>query len=142
MYRNDDWLSFEDIESIKARGRLIEKYGLAGARLYGLDQDDVDNRCKSECAYPLTRAIRNAIGNDVDCSFESNTGVMLLNASSFDVKEEEPSMKPAVDRLSSGRSVKEETKEVKSMASGSECSSVVPVLKILVLSGLIKYISV
>lgn len=81
MYRKDDWLSFEDMESIKARGNLIQKYGLAGARLYGFDQDDFDNRCKSECAFPLTRTIKSAVGIVVDCSFKSKTGVILLNAS-------------------------------------------------------------
>lgn len=88
MYRDNDWLSFEDVESIKIRGHLIQKYELAGARLYGLDQDDFDNRCKSECAFPLTRAMKKALGVEIDCSFKSKTSVILLNASKSYVSEQ------------------------------------------------------
>lgn len=88
MYRDNDWLSFEDVESIKIRGHLIQKYELAGARLYGLDQDDFDNRCKSECAFPLTRAMKKALGVEIDCNFKSKTSVILLNSSKSFVSEQ------------------------------------------------------
>lgn len=145
MYRRDDWLSFEDAESIKARGSLIQKYGLAGARLYGFEQDDFDNRCKTECAFPLTRTINNAIGNDVDCSFRSNKKVMELSATNVesDSSDSEPNKEPKVIgtsttvSVSRGRSLKQDAKTAELTSGANQYYSSLFIVEVVLVTRLV-----
>lgn len=69
MYRDQDWISFEDFQSIKDRADIVTKYGLAGVKIWSFEQDDYDNVCKYECPFPLMRTINNRIGRMIDCDF-------------------------------------------------------------------------
>lgn len=69
MYRDTDWMSFEDFESIKTRAGLINKYKLAGGKIWAFEQDDYDNVCNYECQFPIMRLFNNAIGRKIDCNF-------------------------------------------------------------------------
>lgn len=69
MYRDQDWISFEDFKSIEDRADIVTKYGLAGVKIWSFEQDDYDNICKYECPFPLMRTINNRIGRKIDCDF-------------------------------------------------------------------------
>lgn len=68
MYRENDWITYEDPISIKARIDLVNKYNLAGARIWSLDQDDYKGDCSYGCSFPLVHVVNDIIGNsDVKC---------------------------------------------------------------------------
>lgn len=69
MYRDQDWISFEDFQSIQDRADIVNKYGLAGVKIWSFEQDDYDNVCNYECSFPLMRTINNRIGRKIDCDF-------------------------------------------------------------------------
>uniref|UniRef100_A0A336M4R4 CSON003228 protein n=1 Tax=Culicoides sonorensis TaxID=179676 RepID=A0A336M4R4_CULSO len=69
MYRDRDWISFEDFQSVQDRVDLANKYNLAGVKIWSLEQDDYDNDCKYECEFPLMRTINNRLGRKIDCDF-------------------------------------------------------------------------
>lgn len=69
MYRDQDWISFEDFQSIQDRADIVNKYGLAGVKIWSFEQDDYDNVCNYECPFPLMRLINNRIGRKIDCDF-------------------------------------------------------------------------
>lgn len=68
MYHEDNWITYEDPISIKARIDLVNKYNLAGARIWSLDKDDHKSYCYYECPFPLVHVVNNIFGNnDLKC---------------------------------------------------------------------------
>ncbi|XP_076647838.1 putative chitinase 10 [Halictus rubicundus] len=57
----DQWVGYEDQESVFAKGQHISLNGYGGASLWTVDLDDFSNRCCSE-PYHLLRTINRALG--------------------------------------------------------------------------------
>ncbi|XP_029168632.1 probable chitinase 10 [Nylanderia fulva] len=57
----DQWVGYEDRESVYAKGKYITANGYGGAMMWTVDLDDFQNRCCSE-SYPLLKAINRALG--------------------------------------------------------------------------------
>ncbi|XP_059479869.1 probable chitinase 10 [Neocloeon triangulifer] len=55
-YSGDQWVGYEDIDSIKEKGRYIRNMGFGGAMVWTVDLDDFTNRC-CKGPFPLLRAI-------------------------------------------------------------------------------------
>jgi len=58
----DQWVGFEDRESVYAKGKYIVANGYGGATMWTVDLDDFQNRCCSE-SYPLLKSINRALGS-------------------------------------------------------------------------------
>ncbi|XP_072751718.1 probable chitinase 10 [Anoplolepis gracilipes] len=56
----DQWIGYEDRESVYAKGKYITGNGYGGATMWTVDLDDFQNRCCSE-SYPLLKAINRAL---------------------------------------------------------------------------------
>uniref|UniRef100_A0A336MDF6 CSON000031 protein n=1 Tax=Culicoides sonorensis TaxID=179676 RepID=A0A336MDF6_CULSO len=68
MYGNGLWISYEDTVSVKNKASLVNTNNLGGVMVWSLEKDDQTGACSS-CAFPLMRAINNAVGRNVDCTF-------------------------------------------------------------------------
>lgn len=51
----DQWIGYDDVESLREKVDLIRKEGLAGAMIYALDMDDFRGTCGKR--YPLTEFV-------------------------------------------------------------------------------------
>lgn len=60
-YRRDQWVGYDNQESVFAKGEYILKRGYGGATLWTVDLDDFLNRCCSE-SFPLLKSINRALG--------------------------------------------------------------------------------
>ncbi|XP_034193394.1 putative chitinase 10 isoform X2 [Osmia lignaria lignaria] len=60
-YHRDQWVGYDDRESVFAKGRYILQNGFGGASLWTVDLDDFLNRCCSE-SFPLLKSINRALG--------------------------------------------------------------------------------
>ncbi|KAL6436444.1 hypothetical protein ACFW04_004740 [Cataglyphis niger] len=58
----DQWVGYENQESVYAKGKYITVNGYGGATMWTVDLDDFQNRCCSE-SYPLLKAINRALGS-------------------------------------------------------------------------------
>lgn len=58
---NDQWVGFEDSDSIEMKANYILEQGFGGAAAWTIDLDDFSNRCCSE-SFPLLHAINRAFG--------------------------------------------------------------------------------
>lgn len=61
MFSKDNWLSYEDEQSVSDKARLANIYNLKGVMLWVLHQDDYDGVCSS-CKWPLLNAMNVAVG--------------------------------------------------------------------------------
>ncbi|KAJ8307499.1 hypothetical protein KUTeg_015583 [Tegillarca granosa] len=59
-YKGDQWVGFDDMESIEIKCRYIMNMGLGGAMIWSLDLDDFINQCGNG-AYPLITTISNTL---------------------------------------------------------------------------------
>ncbi|XP_059054390.1 probable chitinase 10 [Achroia grisella] len=59
-YKDDQWVSFDDIDIIKKKVNFIKSLNLAGGMVWALDLDDFRNRC-GQGKHPLMNAIRNGL---------------------------------------------------------------------------------
>ena len=57
-YKDDQWVGFDDPESIKLKCEYAVKRKLAGAMIWSLDLDDFTGNFCSEGKYPLLRSIK------------------------------------------------------------------------------------
>lgn len=55
MFREREWMSYEDVESIKSKCELANKYNLGGVMVWSINQDDIDGR--SGVKQPLLKAV-------------------------------------------------------------------------------------
>lgn len=60
-YKDDQWISFEDGNSISAKMRLAKEQRLGGAMAWSIDADDFHGRCGER--YALLKVIVSQIGN-------------------------------------------------------------------------------
>lgn len=60
-YGQNEWVGFEDIESLRIKARYINEMGLAGAMIWSLSLDDFSGAFCNEGKYPLINAIRNEL---------------------------------------------------------------------------------
>ena len=60
-YGDNEWVGFEDVESLKIKARYIVDKGLAGAMFWSLSLDDFSGNFCNEGKYPLINAVRNEI---------------------------------------------------------------------------------
>lgn len=61
-YKGDQWVSFDDVTSIKMKGEYIKKNNLAGAMITSLDTDDYSGTYCGQGKYPLIRTLRESLG--------------------------------------------------------------------------------
>lgn len=73
MYNGNQWIAYEDEQSIIDKANLANKYNLGGVMLWSLNQDDYDGVC-STCKWPLLKALNSAIGRATSCSGSSGGG--------------------------------------------------------------------
>lgn len=59
---DDQWVGYEDQESVYAKGKYIMGNGYGGATIWTVDLDDFQNRCCLE-SYPLLKTINRALGS-------------------------------------------------------------------------------
>ena len=57
MHNGDEWVSYEDEESVEAKVEYANKEGLAGLAINNLAYDDFDGRCNSGNKYPLLKIV-------------------------------------------------------------------------------------
>ena len=55
-YKDNQWVGYDDLESVKIKTRYIVKHCLGGAMIWSIDLDDFRSTC-SDKPYPLTRAV-------------------------------------------------------------------------------------
>jgi len=67
MYKGDEWLSYEDEESVKAKVDYVEKQGLAGVAVNNLAYDDFDGRCNLPNRFPIVRLVKKKMKNAEGC---------------------------------------------------------------------------
>lgn len=64
-YHKDQWVGYDDRESVFAKGEYILKNGFGGATLWTADLDDFLNHCCTE-SFPLLKSINRALGSYFD----------------------------------------------------------------------------
>lgn len=60
-YYGDQWVGFEDAESVVDKAKYITSNGYGGAVAWTVDLDDFSNRCCLE-TYPLLKALNRGLG--------------------------------------------------------------------------------
>lgn len=55
-YKDNQWVGYDDLESVKIKTKYIVKHCLGGAMIWSIDLDDFRSSC-SDKPYPLTRAV-------------------------------------------------------------------------------------
>lgn len=61
-YKEDQWVSFDDVSVIKLKGEYIRKNNLGGVVITSLDTDDYSGTKCGQGKYPLVKAVRSALG--------------------------------------------------------------------------------
>lgn len=56
-YKGNQWVSYDDQQTLKRKTQLIKSLNLAGGMVWALDLDDFKNRC-GEGTHPLLKVIR------------------------------------------------------------------------------------
>ena len=62
MYKEEEWISYEDVQSVEEKARYANKQGLAGLAVNNLANDDFDGRCNSSNNFPLLRTAKEHLG--------------------------------------------------------------------------------
>ncbi|KAF9410960.1 hypothetical protein HW555_010092 [Spodoptera exigua] len=68
-YKDNQWVSFDDVEIIKKKVNFIKSLNLGGGMVWALDLDDFKNRC-GQGKHPLVNAIKNGL---LDSKVEEDT---------------------------------------------------------------------
>ena len=68
MYKGDEWLSYEDEQSVEAKVDYAEKQGLAGVAINNLAYDDFKGRCNFSRRFPLVRLVKEKLRKAKDCN--------------------------------------------------------------------------
>merc|ERR1712008_635002 len=94
-YKNAEWVSFDDIDTIEEKMALLRKWNLGGAMVWALDLDDFNNQCGGG-SYPLLKTINKGLGrlknfkrpellttnlNRISTQLEDESGVEQVNQS-------------------------------------------------------------
>ena len=74
-YKGNQWVGFDDVETIKQKSEYIRDNGFGGGMIWALDLDDFNNMCGCE-KYPLLKTINRVLRNynspDPHCTLDSN----------------------------------------------------------------------
>ena len=62
--KGNQWISFDDAQSIKDKVGFLKSKGLAGGMIYALENDDHAGLC-GQGTFPLLRTIAHELNNDV-----------------------------------------------------------------------------
>ena len=83
-YKDDQWVSFDDVKMIRHKSQYVKNMKLGGAMIWALDLDDFRNTCGCE-EYPLlktiNRELRGLEDGGQDCSFPGNYRLRSLELS-------------------------------------------------------------
>ncbi|TRY79747.1 hypothetical protein TCAL_01968 [Tigriopus californicus] len=60
-FKGDQWVGFDDIDTIRFKSEYVKRMGLGGAMIWALDLDDFKGLCGGE-DYPLLKTINRALG--------------------------------------------------------------------------------
>lgn len=60
MFRNDEWLSYENVQSVAEKAQLIQEHSLGGVMIWSIQQDDIDGICGPK--QPLLKSINQSLG--------------------------------------------------------------------------------
>lgn len=83
-YRGNQWIGYDDIQSINEKARYVHDKNLAGAMIWSIETDDFRGKC-GQGAFPLLASIRKGLsGQAVQNPPESKFWVTLLWISTFD----------------------------------------------------------
>nr|XP_027218101.1 probable chitinase 10 isoform X3 [Penaeus vannamei] len=74
-YSGNQWVSFDDVETIRRKSQYIREMGLAGGMVWALDLDDFRNRC-GQGAHPLMNTIKAVLGPPKGAGDASVTGTV------------------------------------------------------------------
>ena len=61
-YSGDEWVSFDDIDTIQQKTEYLKSMGLGGAMIWALDLDDFGGSCGTGEAYPLLKTVNRGLG--------------------------------------------------------------------------------
>ena len=61
-YGGDEWVSFDDIDTIQQKTEYVRSMGLGGAMIWALDLDDFKGTCGTGETYPLLKTINRGLG--------------------------------------------------------------------------------
>ena len=56
LFHGDEWITYDDIESVMIKSQFIADNGFGGAMTFPLNNDDYNAKCNSK-AFPLQNAI-------------------------------------------------------------------------------------
>lgn len=79
MYGGNLWISYDDPASVAKKTSLVNSNNLGGIMVWSLEKDDQIGNC-DECAFPLMRAINNAVGRNVSMNL-LETKVKIVTSS-------------------------------------------------------------
>ena len=66
-YKGNQWVSYENVESVRRKAEFIRSQKLGGAMVHSIDMDDFNNNCCYE-DFPLVKAIARVLGVRFDAS--------------------------------------------------------------------------
>ena len=70
IVKSDQWVTYDDIQSIKDKVEFLNSKNLAGAMVWSIDADDYKNACGDvQGNYPLLRTITNGFNNGSSCEY-------------------------------------------------------------------------
>ena len=61
-YSGDEWVSFDDIDTIKQKTEYLKSMELGGAMIWALDLDDFRGTCGTGETYPLLKTVNRGLG--------------------------------------------------------------------------------
>ena len=61
-YKGNEWVSFDDIDTIHQKTEYIKSLKLGGAMIWALDLDDFGGSCGTGETYPLLKTINRGLG--------------------------------------------------------------------------------
>ena len=61
-YKGNQWVSFDDVDTIRRKSQLVRTMQLGGAMIWALDLDDFRATCGCE-TYPLLKTINRELRN-------------------------------------------------------------------------------
>lgn len=77
-YYKNQWVGYENTESIFAKGEYILQSGYGGATMWTIDLDDFLNRCCSE-PFPLLKTINRALGRYINFDALETRSIVTLS---------------------------------------------------------------
>lgn len=64
-HRGDQWMGYDDMESIRVKAEYVLNKGLAGGMIWSLGMDDFDGECHGR-KFPLTQTVKDVFLRQVN----------------------------------------------------------------------------